>query len=142
MATCFGLFVVLLYIYAVFGTSAFGSIRRGEFLHDRANFEHFGNSMLTMFRVSTGDGWETLYADMSIQPPLCSTKPDGTVGDDCGSPIMATLYFTSFQVLMGLIMMNVLVSVFLENFDEIDVCSRFLINQEKIDAFAMVWAEL
>eukprot|EP01052_Picozoa_sp_SAG31_P015387 SAG31_NODE_987_length_10544_cov_56.002106_1_plen_2161_part_00 len=142
VATCFGLFVVLLYIYAVFGTAAFGSIRRGEFLHDRANFEHFGNSMLTMFRVSTGDAWETLYTDMSIQPPLCSTSQDGTPGDDCGSPVMATIYLTSFQVFMGLIMMNVLVSVFLENFDEIEVQERFIVNQEKVNVFASVWSEL
>ena len=142
VATCFGLFMVLLYIYAVFGTSQFGSVKRGAYLHDRANFENFPNSLLTMFRVSTGDTWDALQYDLSIQPPLCSSKPDGTPGADCGSYIMSLLFFTSFNVFMGLIMMNVLVSVFLENFDEIEEQEGFIINQTQIDKFQQIWTEL
>ena len=140
VAIAFNLYFLILFLYSVLGTSIFGKVKRGTYLHDRANFENFANSLLTLFRVSTGDTWNGLYHDLRISPPFCGTDPHGNAVDDCGSPIYARLFFVSFQVLMGLIMMNVLVSVFLENFDEIDTQSKYLINFDEMQVFQQCWS--
>ena len=130
----------MLYLFAVLGTSIFGMVKQGPYLHDRANFENFPSSFLTLFRVSTGDTWNGLYHDLAIQPPNCDpNKYAHTSGGDCGSPIYAKAFFMAFQVGMGLIMMNVLVSVFLENFDDIEEQSKYIINFDEIDTFQTVW---
>ena len=47
--------LLIYFIYAVLGMHLFGRIKRGEFLNAHANFETFGRSLLTVFRMSTGE---------------------------------------------------------------------------------------
>ena len=39
-------------------------IKRGEHLTDNANYETFMGSFMTLFRVSTGEGWNFIMDDM------------------------------------------------------------------------------
>lgn len=49
------LLFLLYFVYSVAGMSLFGKLNRGEFVNDYANFETFYNSMITLFRASTGE---------------------------------------------------------------------------------------
>lgn len=40
-------------------------------IHKRANFETFPNSLLTIFRMATGESWNGIMKDCSIRPPDC-----------------------------------------------------------------------
>ena len=98
------------YIYAVLAMNLFGRVKRGEFLSERANFEKFGVSLLTIFRMSTGESWNGIMEDCRVEPPDCTPGKDG----DCGSNSFAPLFFISFQVFGQYVMLNLFVAVMLE----------------------------
>lgn len=114
----------------------FGHTRAGPFLNDRANFHNIGTSLLTLFRIATGDGWEGLLFDMSAEPDGCD------IVGDCGNAVLATLFIISFNIVVSLIMMNVLVSIFLENFDMLNEQSKFKITIEHIEEYEAQWTRL
>ena len=73
---------------------------------DLANIDEFGkftDAMFTMLQVSTGDGWVTAI----VRPKL-----DGTYANDAG----AILFFTSYYILVSLIVMNIVVAILLDEF--------------------------
>jgi len=110
-----GALILLLYfIYSVAGMSLFGELPRGEFINKHANFETFYNSMITLFRASTGESWNGLMHD-------CSGY--GCSGNDCGNPTIAVLFWVSFSVIGSFVLLNIFIAVILENFTDI--------NQEK-----------
>ena len=55
---------------------------------------------------ATGDAWNELLRDTSVQPPLCT-------GDGCGTEL-SFLYFLPFVVILLFILVNVLVAIVLE----------------------------
>ena len=55
------------FIFAVLGMNLFGKVRvTGNFLNRYANFETFGYSMLTLFRMATGEAWNGIMHDCMI----------------------------------------------------------------------------
>ena len=96
------------FIYAILAMNLFGTVKRGDFLSDRANFETFGVSLLTMFRMSTGESWNGIMMDCRVMPPDCEE------GVDCGNHTMAPVFFISFQVFGQYVMLNLFVAVMLE----------------------------
>lgn len=54
------LLFLFLYIYAVLGMNLFASVKLQSNLNERANFQSFGLSLLTLFRASTGENWNYL----------------------------------------------------------------------------------
>ena len=109
------LVLLLLFIYAVAGMSLFGHVMEGEYLNNKANFRKFYISMITLFRMCTGESWNGLYRDCSITPENSNcTKEEG----NCGSPFEAFLYFYSFFIISAMMLLNVFVAVVLKNFEE------------------------
>ena len=84
--------MLVFFIYAVLGMHLFGKVMRGDFLDDHTNFETFGTSLLTVMRMATGESWNGIMNDCRVQPPDCDPLVD------CGSPVIAPVYFTSFQI--------------------------------------------
>lgn len=70
MANVGGLMLLFVYIYAVLGVFLFAAVKFNEELTVHSNFQKIQNSMLTLFRVSTGENWHILLASLSIQPSL------------------------------------------------------------------------
>lgn len=50
-----------------------------SYLNEHANFEHFGNALLLLVRVTTNDDWAGLVGDLAVQPPHCD-QAAGTCG--------------------------------------------------------------
>lgn len=59
------LLILLIFIYSVLGIEFFPYIRRQDFINDDANFRDVWESFMTLFRVSTGEGWNFVMDDMS-----------------------------------------------------------------------------
>ncbi len=101
----------IFFIYSILAVYLFGEISYSVGgLHEHANFEYFGIALLTLFRVSTGDGWHELPNGCMVQEPFCSG------GATCGNEILSSIYFNSFMIIGSLVMINLFIAVILENF--------------------------
>ena len=54
------LLFMVMFIYAIMGMSAFGHVKRAGELNDTVNFETFFSSLLLLFRLATGSGWNDI----------------------------------------------------------------------------------
>jgi len=92
----FALFVgliLLMSMYSVFGVAFFGPDM----------YEHFGTfsrGIYTMLQVLTGDAWSSNIGRVALEV----------------NPIVAALFFTSYVVFIGIIIMNVVQAVFLDSY--------------------------
>lgn len=59
------LIFLFIYIYACLGMNLFSGVMHQNNITDKANFESLGNSLLTLFRCSTGEGWNNIMADLA-----------------------------------------------------------------------------
>ena len=55
--------LLFLFIYAVMGMQLFGLVMRTENVNRQANFETFGRSIATLFRMATGESWNAIMHD-------------------------------------------------------------------------------
>lgn len=93
------------FIYAVAGMNLLCQVPYGEFINEQANFKTFLTSMITLFRMSTGESWNGLMHDSYEVRPGEFNKP------------AAVLFFVSFTVVSSLLLLNVFVAVVLQSFE-------------------------
>ncbi|CAH1398972.1 unnamed protein product [Nezara viridula] len=118
----FGMFL-LVFFYALAGTILFGTVKYGEGIGRRANFESPVTGVAMLFRIVTGEDWNKIMHDCMIQPPHC-TPADNYWETDCGNTVASLIYFCSFYVIITYIVLNLLVAIIMENF------SLFYSNEE------------
>eukprot|EP00759_Apiculatamorpha_spiralis_P046996 PhF_6_TR42976/c0_g1_i1/m.65453 len=107
------LLFVTFFTFGVVGVTLFGNIRRSENgLTEYTNFETTGNAVLTLFQLSTTEGWPQVLQGCRLQPPYCSND-----FNDCGTEA-AIPYFVIFMIVGSFIMINLIIAVVLENFSE------------------------
>jgi len=58
-----GLLMLFLYLYSILGVFLFAEVKLQEHLNEHANFQNFWSAFLTLFRVSTGEGWNFIMLD-------------------------------------------------------------------------------
>lgn len=120
-----GLLFLFLYIYAVIGVYFFSTVKLQENLNAKANFQTFGVSMLTLFRISTGESWHALMQDCAKKRSIdfeCYAQTyemiqrEGIQG--CGFPALAYIYFITFMIFVTFIMFNLFIAIILEGFQK------------------------
>jgi len=92
----FALFVgliLLMSMYSVFGVAFFGPD-----MHE--HFGTFSRGIYTMLQILTGDAWSSNIGRVALEV----------------NPIVASIFFTSYVVLIGIIIMNVVQAVFLDSY--------------------------
>ena len=104
------------------------------------NFETFGRSMLLLFRLMTGAGWNDILNPLLIQPPYCDITYHNLPYGNCGSPILATLYLVSFIVLSSMIVINMYIAVLLENFNQAHHEEELGLGEEDLERFYAKWS--
>lgn len=135
-----GLLFLIFFIYAVLGMHLMGNINPAadaEFLGEHANFASFGTSLLTVFRMATGESWNGIMHDCMIQPPDCDEE-----ADECGSPMMAVFYFVSFQLIGQFIMLNLFIAVVLEHYKKATDQTEPVLTEVDFRAFEQTWESL
>nr|CAD7262607.1 unnamed protein product [Timema shepardi] len=118
----FGMFL-LVFFYALAGTILFGTVKYGEGIGRRANFESPVTGVAMLFRIVTGEDWNKIMHDCMVQPPYC-TPANNYWETDCGNFTASLVYFCSFYVIITYIVLNLLVAIIMENF------SLFYSNEE------------
>jgi hypothetical protein len=62
-----GLLFIVFFVYAVAGMQLFGHVNRHqEFLNESSNFKNFGNSLMILMRMVTGESWNGV---------MCAQRP-------------------------------------------------------------------
>ena len=67
LANVGGLLILFIYLYSVLGVFLFAHVRYGDSLDRHANFRSFPTAALTLFRIVTGEAWNELMFDSSVQ---------------------------------------------------------------------------
>ena len=132
------LLALLFFIYAILGMQIFGRVALGTALSRHYNFRDFGNSLLTLMRMMTGEGWQEIMYDC-MNKVDCDASAECTIGTCCGTTA-APLYFVSFVALTTFAILNLLIAVVLDNFA---VSRKQAENQDvtekDVKAFRKVW---
>ncbi|GAB4488427.1 MAG: hypothetical protein OHK0019_04710 [Saprospiraceae bacterium] len=108
------LLVLLYYIYGAMGVFLFGK-------NDPLHFGSLGTAMLSLFRISTLEGWtEIMYVNMfGCDDPKWGYGPES----GCISPqphgTAAVIYFVSFVLVGTMIVLNLFIGVIMNAMDEV-----------------------
>ena len=105
------LLFLLFYIYGVMGVFLFKE-------NDPIRFAELGTSILTLFQITTMEGWtDILYANMHG----CDHAVYGL--DNCETPVAqpmaAVIYFVSFVMVGTMIVLNLFIGVIMNSMDEV-----------------------
>jgi Ion transport protein len=121
---------LLFFIFAVMGMSLFGGLSKRTFLTVHTNFDSMGFSMLTLFRIATGESWNGIMHDLMDHPDIDSTAKS-----------LVVPYFVTFIVIGTFLMLNLFVAVIMERFDDIGEkeASKNPIKLQDLNNFARLW---
>eukprot|EP00759_Apiculatamorpha_spiralis_P056561 PhF_6_TR8258/c0_g1_i1/m.12560 len=113
LSVCVLLFVVL-FISALFATNLFGNVRFHTDINRNANFRSLGSAMLTLMRMLTSDGWNSIMHDVSLTYPYCTTNDQL---NDCGDENTADVFFLAYGVIGTLIFLPIVMAIIIDNFN-------------------------
>ncbi|MCD4800811.1 MAG: ion transporter [Methanococcoides sp.] len=112
MIHVFVLLGIIFYIYAVMATFAFSE-------NDPIHFENLQTSLLTLFRMVTFEDWtDVMYINMYGCDQYGYEGARLECTNPSASPIGAALFFTSFVLIGGLIVLNFAIGVVINSMDE------------------------
>ena len=83
-------------MYSVMGVSFYRDT-------DTRNFGTFGKALFTMFQISTGDNWSDIVRTLTVE------QTDAEA-------FASIVFFASYIVLVGIVLMQVVIAVLLEQF--------------------------
>ncbi|CAG9795589.1 unnamed protein product [Diatraea saccharalis] len=135
------LLALITFIYAIIGMSVFGHVKEQGALDDLVNFQTFGRSMQLLFRLMTSAGWNDVLASLMIQPPECELGDVGHINGNCGSPLLAITYFTSFIIISYMIVINMYIAIILENFNQAHQEEEIGIVEDDLEMFYIRWSK-
>eukprot|EP00927_Polykrikos_kofoidii_P049818 TRINITY_DN43828_c0_g1_i1.p1 TRINITY_DN43828_c0_g1~~TRINITY_DN43828_c0_g1_i1.p1 ORF type:complete len:1217 (-),score=173.85 TRINITY_DN43828_c0_g1_i1:14-3556(-) len=124
---------LIIFLYACMGVQLFGTVMEGEHIGRSANFRTFGEAILLLLRVSTGENWHLLMDDIVSDRAGCTSRTqtydeyqrDGPRG--CGS-ILGYPYFSSYVVVVKIVLVNLIIGIVLDGFtfvQDIDATKDF-----------------
>lgn len=134
------LLIVWFILYLAFGIAfnqVFGLTRLGPNGSTSINFRTFPNSLVLLFRMSCGEGWNMVLSDYLVQYPNCYENSDND--SDCGSKPYAYILFISWNIISLYIFANLLVSLIYEQFSYLTRPNEPPIDRNKLRQFKEVW---
>ena len=108
------LLFMVMFIYPIIGMSAFVHVKRAGELNDTVNFETFFSSLLLLFRLATGSGWNDIMEALLLEPPDCDSSYLNLPHGNCGC-FGTVIYLASCIIVVFLVIVNMYVVTVLEN---------------------------
>ncbi|WVQ85091.1 hypothetical protein IAT38_007255 [Cryptococcus sp. DSM 104549] len=138
----FLLWATIFIFYAILYLEVFGLTKAGNSAETRfQNYYSFGNALLMLAFMSTGEGWNAYMHDYTIQTPRC-TESSNFLNSDCGSSAGAYVLFISWNIVSMYIFLNMFTGVVVESFAYVyQMPGGASLNREDMRAFKRVWAE-
>lgn len=109
---------ILFLVYAIALNQIFGLTRTGSSTSNNINTRTVTKSMILLFRMSFGEGWNYIMDDFSVTLPNCSDTGD-PYSSDCGNKLYAYLLFISWNIVSMYILLNMFVSLIVDSFSYI-----------------------
>ena len=98
--------------------------------------------MQLLFRLMTSAGWNDVLASLMVQPPDCDPTPTSRqMNGDCGYPLLAITYFTSFIIISYMIVINMYIAIILENFNQAHQEEEIGIVEDDLEMFYIRWSK-
>ena len=142
LANVGGLLVLFIYLYSILGVFLFAEVRFGNSLNEYANFRNFPNAALTLFRIVTGEAWNEIMADTSVQRSILTPCVDKQTWAEqqveingCGDPYASLLFYMSFMLIVSFVLLNLFLAIILDGWDKTKMELELKINEDHIKAF-------
>jgi hypothetical protein len=120
------LLLLAFFVFTVIGMNLFGNVPRdGEWFTEYNNFEHFGSTMLLLFRCMTGENWNSIMHYLKGQ------------GKSTAVP-----FFAMFLICCRYMMLNLFIAVILENFEAALAADPDKVQHNNLQDFIEVWADI
>ncbi|CAO3640711.1 unnamed protein product [Mucor fragilis] len=136
-------FMVAMCLFAMLFMEFFGLTKYGIYGTAHVNFRDYGNALLLLVRATTGEAWNAILIDYTVQYPNCN-KSSNYLEDDCGSPFWAYFLFDIFYIVCTHIFMNLFTAVIISNFEyAYETRTRFTnITKADLRMFKHAWADI
>lgn len=93
------------------------------------------------FRLMTSAGWNDVLESLMIQPPDCDPTYKNLPNGNCGNPVLAITYFTSFIIISYMIVINMYIAIILENFNQAHQEEEIGIVEDDLEMFYVRWSK-
>ncbi|KAK3253585.1 Caveolin-2 [Cymbomonas tetramitiformis] len=132
--------LVFQFMFGVLGMNIFGSLRVEESmtLSDNVNFSNIYYSLLTLFRVSTGEDWQNLYKDLVWMQ--CSADRRIHHPEDCGV-LVQFLFFLFYFLVNVFVIMNLFVAIMIEIFAGVVSREYSDLAMEHVSDWVGIWGQ-
>ncbi|XP_059190594.1 sodium channel protein type 4 subunit alpha B-like isoform X2 [Centropristis striata] len=125
--------------FSIFGMFNFAYVKKEAGIDDMFNFETFGSSMICLFMINPSSDWIGLLIPLLKTPPDCDSQmehPGFTVTGDCGTPVVAIIFFITHITLTFLLGIHLYIAVVLETFNSDE---SELLNDDDLQMFYVTW---
>ena len=141
--------LLLIFIFSILGTNIFHNVMFKEHYNEYTNFRSFDNSLLLLLRCVTGEGWNLIMTDLTLDMSHTGEecienqtfedwKQDGVKG--CGSYISYAFFFT-FVVLSQMVFINLFIAFVLQAYLTSYEENSSLITVEDYSNLTKLWAD-
>lgn len=142
------LMLLLLFIFAALGMNQFGGMVEGEFLTDKNNFRSLSNSIIYLFRSSTGEDWNKIMHELSQ-----TTNGKGNCIEDqdwfvyksneftakgCGSNF-SFIYFFAFTIIVTWLIINLSVAAVIEGLESSTTINVGVFKSDDVNVLLEAW---
>lgn len=136
-----GVLVCILICYAFVGVILFGTVKPGLAINRTVNFRKSYYAMFVLFRITTGEDWNKIMHDTTIQRPYCVERPEESYWfSNCGNRTAALIYFHSYYLIVSYIFLNLFIAVVIENFSIFySTDDDPIMSQQDIQCFQETW---
>jgi len=137
--------LLLLVLYSILGVSLFSTSKFGDTLNEHGNFQNFALAFITLFRASTGEAWNEIMHDLARSPEKifrsgdwCTLdsifdpekdwevlnskclieRPNACSPDFLNGRLMPIIYWTSYTLIVSIMVMNLVIAVILESYED------------------------
>eukprot|EP01062_Namystynia_karyoxenos_P016880 TRINITY_DN1621_c0_g1_i2.p1 TRINITY_DN1621_c0_g1~~TRINITY_DN1621_c0_g1_i2.p1 ORF type:complete len:2570 (+),score=876.68 TRINITY_DN1621_c0_g1_i2:81-7790(+) len=139
--------LLLLCVYFMFGIAGvqlFGRVNTdvstGAILTRHANFRNIFYALITLYQISSTEGWTDVMHGTMIQPPHCD--PDKLPHGDCGAPEwVSRTFFILFMVVGSALVLNLFVTVIVERYNDASEAAQHSGRLSALDGFIQKWRQ-
>ncbi|XP_065657245.1 probable voltage-dependent N-type calcium channel subunit alpha-1B isoform X4 [Hydra vulgaris] len=117
------LFFIAAVSFALLGMSLFGAVWYNIVPKPRTNFDDFFNSMLTVFQIMMGDGWNNVMYD--------AIKANG--GAEKPLALLSSLYFIVVTIVGNYVLINIFLAIALDNISLAESANKETVEKETLN---------
>jgi hypothetical protein len=138
---------MLIFLFGILGMQYFSSLGHRSGINRHNNFKNAWNSWLLLFRVLTGENWQIVFRDCTVEPPMCTPDVEvqlllgnPTAQGNCGNRIFAYFFFDVFFFLGNKLLLTFFITVLLDSFTTIKM--NFVLSEDHLVSYQRIWRDL